>query len=124
MHQAPYNEYNPLIGLLKTSLYDEYYQPWHFIEMATVFVVIAGILALLGTVCLVWWLIKRKTEADIVTKIFFVAIFLTVLVSYYLFCFEFPYVCTENIRYCIPVIPILAMALGLGVNEVKKRLAK
>ena len=124
MHQAPYNEYNPLIGLLKTSLYDEYYQPWNFIEMATVFVVIAGILALLGTVCLVWWLIKRKTEADLTTKIFFVTIFLTVLVSYYLFCFEFPYVCTENIRYCIPVIPILAMALGFGVNEVKKRLAK
>ena len=118
MYKAPYNEYNPLIGLLKTSLYDEYHTPWNFSEMATVFVVIAGILALLGTVCLVWWLIKRKTEADIVTKIFFVTIFLTVLVSYYLFCFEFPYVCTENIRYCIPVIPILALALGLGVNEV------
>ena len=116
MYQAPYNEYNPLMGLLKTSLYDEYHTPWNFSEMATVFVVIAAILALLGTVCLIWWLFKRGTAADLPTKLFFVTIFVTILVSYYLFCFRFPYVCTENIRYCIPVIPILALGLGFGIN--------
>ncbi len=124
VYHAPYNEYNPLTGLLKTSIFDEYNTPWNFSEMATVFVVIAAVLALFGTVCLVWWLIRRDTAADLTTKIFFVTIFVTILISYYLFCFEFPYVCTENIRYCIPVIPILALATGFGVNRIGEKLKK
>ena len=117
-HGAPYNEYNPLFGLLKTSLYDEYNQPWDFSEMATVFVIAAGVLALAGVVSLFRLLFSKKTRLDLMTRLFFVTAFLTILVSYYAFCFAFPYVCTENIRYCIPAIPILAIAAGC-VRELR-----
>ena len=57
-------------------------------------------------------------------KLFFALIFVTILVSYILFCFQFPYVCTENIRYCIPIIPILAMGMGFLLNAVIGKLKK
>ena len=115
MYNAPYNEYNPFIGLLKTSIFDEYNKGWDFSEMATVFVIISGLLALISIVCLVLLMFRKDVCGDLPVKLFFMAVFLTIIVSYTAFCFKFPYVCTENIRYCIPVIPILAMALGFGL---------
>ena len=55
------------------------------------------------------------------TRLFFAVIVLTFGISYYSFCFEFPYVCTENIRYCIPVIPILSIATGFLCNRVFRK---
>ena len=120
MYGAPYNEYNPMIGLLKTSLFDEYNQPWQFNEMAVAFVLLAALLAVLGFIGLLRFLLQKNTETDVMTRLFFVVIFVTVLISYYLFCFQFPHVCTENIRYCIPVIPILSLGLGFGVQQLAK----
>lgn len=120
MYGAPYNEYNPLIGLLKTSLFDEFNKGWDFAEMATAFVIIAGLLALVSFGCLIYMTFKKGICGDQPVKLLFAVTFLTIIISYTAFCFEFPYVCTENIRYCMPVIPILAMALGFGVNAAKK----
>lgn len=115
MYKAPYNEYNPFIGLLKTSIFDEYNKGWDFSEMATVFVIISGLLALISIVCLVLLMFRKDVCGDLPVKLFFMAVFFTIIASYTAFCFKFPYVCTENIRYCIPVIPILGMALGFGI---------
>lgn len=118
MYQAPYNEYNPMIGLLKTSLFDEYHQPWAFPQMSSVLVLIAAALAVCGFVGLLWMLLSRKhNQTDLMTRLFFAVIFLTILISYYAFCFQFPFVCTQNIRYCMPLIPLLSMGLGFLVNR-------
>lgn len=122
MYGAPYNEFNPLIGLLKTSLFDEYNKGWDFSEMASAFVIIAGLLALVSFGCLIYMTLKKGICGDLPVKLLFLVTFLTIIISYTAFCFEFPYVCTENIRYCMPVIPILAMALGFGVNAVRNKL--
>ena len=118
---APYNEYNPFIALLKTSLFDEYHKPWDFGAMATFFVVIAGILAAAGFAGLIWMTVKRKGTLDLPVKLLLLMTLLTILVSYTIFCFNYPFVCTENIRYCIPIIPILAAGLGFGVNRISKK---
>ena len=123
-HGAPYNEFNPAFGLFKTSLFDEYHKPegTHGVEM--MLVVMAALLALLGIIGLIYMLVKKNNGIDLPVKAFFAVVFLTIIISYYLFCFQFPYVCTENIRYCIPVIPILAMGLGFLVNAAGKALKK
>lgn len=124
MYQAPYNEYNPMMGLLKTSLFDEYNQPWNFPEMASVLVLAAAALAVCGFIGLLWMLLSRKhSEINVMTRLFFAVVFLTILISYYAFCFQFPFVCTENIRYCMPLIPILAMGLGFGVSRLSRKTA-
>lgn len=119
MYQAPYNEYNPMIGLWKTSLFDELNQPWDIPEMASVFLLIAAALAVCGLIGLLWMLLSRKhQEVNVMTRLFFAVIFLTILISYYAFCFQYPYVCTENIRYCMPLISLLSMGLGYGLNRL------
>ena len=117
--RAPYNEYNPFMGLVKTSVFDEYRLPWYFSEMAVALVYIFAITAVVSFGFLVYIMFKKGICGDLTTKIFFMVTLLTIIVSYYYFCFEYPYVCTENIRYCIPIIPILAMGLGFGVNTLK-----
>ena len=118
MYNAPYNEYNPLVALFKTSLFDEYRVQWDFSQLATAFVVLVAVAAIVSLIFLALWMFKKDSGVDLPVKLFFAVIFVTVMISYYLFCFEFPYVCTENIRYCIPVIPILAIGLGYGVNRI------
>ena len=61
---------------------------------------------------------------DLMTRLFFAVIFFTIIISYVAFCFQFPYVCTENIRYCIPVIPILGIATGFGLNGLLEKRRK
>lgn len=117
-HRAPYNEFNPFMGLVKTSIFDEYHIPWTFNEMATALVIIFSVVALISFGFLVLFLFKKDTAADMPTKLFFIITLVTIVVCYYIFCFKFPYVCTENIRYCIPIIPILALGLGFGVNTL------
>ena len=34
------------------------------------------------------------------------------LLSYVKFCFEYPFVCTEHIRYVLPLIPLFAALAG------------
>ncbi|MBQ1838332.1 MAG: glycosyltransferase family 39 protein [Ruminococcus sp.] len=121
MYGAPYNEYNPLMGLIKTSLFDEYNEDLTFAPLMTVFVVLALVLTVLSVAGYLIMLFKKHDGMDVMTKLFFTVILLTILISYYAFCFQFPYVCTENIRYCIPVIPILAMGFGFGIQLLKKK---
>ncbi len=124
IYHAPYNEYNPAMGLIKTSLFDEYNLPWKFGELATFLVVMTTVLAIVSLVYLFVMLFKKKRALGLGENVFFIVIVLTMLISYYLFCFNLPYVCSENIRFCIPLIPILAMSFGFLVNSVKKKLKK
>ena len=119
---APFNEYNPLIGLLKTSLFDELKTLWDFEGIATALVIIAGLIAVACFVGLIYALVSKKSGMDGLTKVFLAVILLTIMIFYYVFCFQFPYVCTENIRYCMPIIPILALGLGFGANAVADKI--
>ena len=82
------------------------------------------VLAIVSLVYLFVMLFKKKRALGLGENVFFIVIVLTMLISYYLFCFNLPYVCSENIRFCIPLIPILAMSFGFLVNSVKKKLKK
>lgn len=124
MFKAPYNEFNPAIGLIKTSLFDEYNTPWAFGGLASFLVIFTAVLAAVSLVYLFVMLFKKKSSLDLPIKIFFVVIVLTMLFSYYVFCLKFTFVCTENIRYCMPIIPVLAMSFGFLINSVLKKLKK
>ena len=124
MYKAPYNEYNPIIGLFKTSLFDEYHKTGSDFGIETALVVLVAVASLIGLIGLINFIFKKANGVDLPIKLFFALIFVTIIVSYILFCFQFPYVCTENIRYCIPIIPILAMGTGFLLNSVIETLKK
>ena len=56
----------------------------------------------------------KKTSG--VHKIFLGLIYGVILISYYIFCIKFPQVCTENIRYAVPLIVIGAYFFGRTVQ--------
>ena len=39
------------------------------------------------------------------------------MISYVIFCFNYPYVCTENIRYVLPVLTISGLYTGLLLSH-------
>lgn len=116
---APYNEFNPTLGLIKTSLFSEGHNgistvnfPQLTVIGPALFWVAVPLFVLMGVAFFVTMFSKR-TQMDAPTRVFFAVTYLVLLVSYYLFCFRFPFTCTMNIRYCVPLIPLSAMGLGL-----------
>ena len=119
MYGAPYNDFNPTLGLFKTALFDEGVNG----VRASVFpaITVTGPILFwtgtaLGLLCFgafVFVMARRDAGLDGVRRAFFTVFALTQLLSYYLFCFSYPYTCTMNIRYCAALIPIFAMGMGL-----------
>ena len=116
---APYNEYNPTLGLFKTAIFEEGtngVSDVNFPQIAVTGPILFWIGVALGLLCFaafVIMMIRKDSGLDGVSRVFFSVFALTMLISYYSFCFKFPFTCTMNIRYCVPLIPLCAMGLGL-----------
>lgn len=118
-HGAPYNEFNPTVGLFKTALFDEgvYTAPPLLSAAGTALFWVGTVCGLLCFVAFVLTMAREDSGLDGQSRAFFSVFTLTVLLSYYLFCFAYPYVCTMNVRYCVPLIPLFAMGLGLWLKR-------
>lgn len=116
---APYNEYNPTLGLFKTALFGEGtngVSDVNFPQIAVTGPILFWIGVILGVLCFVSFvimMIRKDSGLDMMSRVFFCVFALTILISYYSFCFKFPFTCTMNIRYCVPLIPLFIMGLGL-----------
>ena len=116
---APYNEFNPTVGLFKTALFDEGQQAIsdvHFPQIGQTGPMLFWLGVILGVLCFVAFIISmisKKSGVSGIERAFYGVLALTMLGSYYVFCFRFPFTCTMNIRYCVPLIPLFAMGLGL-----------
>ncbi|MBQ3331368.1 MAG: glycosyltransferase family 39 protein [Ruminococcus sp.] len=116
---APFCDYNPTVGLFKTAIFSEGKNgitDIHFPQIAVTGPILFWIGVVLGLLCFISFIavmIRKDPGLDGLSKAFFSVLALTLLVSYYIFCFQFPFTCTMNIRYCIPLIPLFAMGLGL-----------
>lgn len=122
-YEGEYNEFNPLIALFKTSAFDElftsvYYPQvngWDKLLFWTV--VLVGIV---GFAAMIYTFIKDKSM-ELVHKIFFGVIYAVFFVSYYIFCIQFPHVCTENIRYAVPLIVTGAFFFGKALQLLSEK---
>ncbi len=113
---SDYNEYNPIVGLLKSSSTGNgvgLFMEWaaHPLLWTTI------ILALISFIFMIIVLFKKKTM-PVIWKWFFSVFYLFIIVSYYIFCFKYPNVCTEEIRYASPVIIIGAMFVGIAIQKI------
>ena len=122
---APFNEYNPTIGLLKTAVFDEgqsAINDIHYPQIAVTGPILFWVCVALALLCFVSFIVmmvRKDSGLDGVTRLFFAVLTVTMLGSYYLFCIKFPFTCTMNIRYCVPLIPIFVMGLGLLLQRFK-----
>ncbi len=110
-----YNEFNPLIALLKNAMFDEetFFEGSITLQSFCTALFFAGTLtAVLSFAALViMWIKNKKTPFE--SKLLLTLVFAVVFGSYVSFCLGYPQVCTENMRYCVPLIFAGAAALGL-----------
>ncbi len=116
-----FNEYNPLISLLKTAVFGEYINDYYYPDIKgfgeLLFysgLVLAIISAIFGIIRLVKEILSKKLNLVAVTMIF---ASLTMLAFYYVFCFSFPHHCSENIRYVSQLIIFGSAFIGVQTSD-------
>lgn len=129
MHGHPYNEYNPFIALLKNSMFDEstfFGTSITLQSFCTALLLVNIVLVAITIVAMFFVLIKNK-DVKIEIKLLLGLIFAVIFGNYINFCINYPHVCTQNMRYCVPLIFTSAAFLGMfanGGNQKKSKLYK
>lgn len=132
---APYDEYNPTVGILKTSLFGEGQHgisDIHFPQIGTTGPILFWIGVILAALCFIAFIvtmISKTSGLDGISRAFYGVLAATMLVCYYMYGFVYPFTCSLNIRFCVPLIPLFAMGLGLliqrcGGKSVQHRLLR
>ncbi len=78
----------------------------------------AVIIGLIGFVSMIYGFIKKNSKIDLAMKVFIFMLYSVTLVSYYVFCFEFAHVCTQNVRYAVILIVIGAYFVGTAIQNL------
>ena len=120
---STYNEYNPMISLLKTSVFGEYIQADYFnnVPIIAEFALFWSnlLIALLSVVALVYVIVKSiKNKKFDIPLLSLVISFVLMIIFYYAFCFSYPHHCTENIRYVSPIIILGLVFIGKLLNDL------
>ena len=120
-----FNEYNPIIALLKTSASDTGLVRFQFgLWMGYVTLWTTVIVALIAFVFMIYAIFSQNSFDDIIYKFFWSLTYVVYLLSYECFCIKYPYTCTEQVRYAMPLIIIGALFIGLGLKEVLNKKIK
>ena len=127
MYDGAYNEFNPLVALFKTSMFDEgvavrnFPNIHGFNDMLFWSAVLIGII---GFIAMIFAFFKKSKELDMPMKVFLGILYGVIFITYYVFCLKFPHVCTQNIRYAVPLIVLGAYFTGWAVQRFMRDNAK
>ncbi len=120
-----YNEYNPMISLLKTSMFEEFINDTAFKNITLVSIILFYsniIIVLVSLVALGYLVFAMIKDRKVCFRTLSIMIaWLAMVVFYYIFCFEFPHHCTENIRYVSPTIIFGLIFMGLAKNRIEEK---
>lgn len=119
-----YNEYNPTIALFKTAMFDEGITVKNYPDIYgfnTVLFWSSVIIALVSFVTMIIMLINKNKELDFPMKAFIFILYGVFFVFYYVFCYRYKHVCTENIRYIVPLVVIGAYFIGLAIQHLNTK---
>ena len=118
---ANYNEFNPVIALLKNSMFDEetfFPRSITLQSVCTLLFAAGAVCAVLSAVSVIaLW--RKKEKLPLEFKLLLTLTFGVIFVNYIIFCLNYPHVCTENMRYCVPLIFAGAASLGLMLDRTR-----
>ncbi len=127
IYGAPYNEFNPIVGLFKTSMFDEGVAVRNFPNISgfnNMLFWSAVVLGIVGFVAMIFAFCKKSKQLDMPMKVFTGILYGVIFISYYIFCIKFAHVCTQNIRYAVPLIVLGAYFIGWAVQNLMRDNAK
>jgi len=112
--------HNVWMQTLKTGMFDELtlFAEGTFMWYAAylVLVLFAGML-LAALVLFIRMLVQKRSPVDGVTRLFLASYGALLIGSYLNFCIQYPYICTFNFRYILPVLALCALAYALYAAE-------
>ena len=120
-----FNEHNPLIAILKNSVFSEHinendFRDYSFmLNVCTALFWLAAALAAAAFVLMIVY-IFRKCAADRVQKLFLVSFHLILIANLYNLSKNYPMVCSMNFRYLMPTVITGALFLGFAQVSLNK----
>lgn len=113
-NSSGYCEFNPLTALFKSALdlqrMGEYTSFEGTFRISLYLMIILGVT---GFAFMIFSIFSKKIKIPMEQKIYPVIFYFTMMISYYIFCFKYPSICTENIRYVYPVVILGALYTGM-----------
>ncbi len=122
-YTGSYNEFNPLIGFFKTSVFDEGIAVRRFPKIfgfSHLLFFAAVVLGLVAFGAMIYLIFRKSRTPDVIQKCFIFLLYGVIFGMYIGFCFDFPHVCTMNVRYGVPLIVIGALSVGYLVHDLFK----
>ncbi|MBR3535844.1 MAG: glycosyltransferase family 39 protein [Oscillospiraceae bacterium] len=121
---AGYNEHNPLIAIMKNSLFSEYINEGNFANMpgiiktAKVFFWLSAVMALIAFVTMIISFF-RKNKMDPVHKLFFGSFYFLNVIYLYKMAYDYTFTCTLNFRYIVLTVPVQMLFAGIMLDKLK-----
>lgn len=114
---------NPLMELFKSAMFDELIYSdipfWPYLLFWS-----GLLLAAAAFVSMLVVLFRRSESFENELKLLFAVTYVIILACYYLFCFQYPHMCTENARYVVPLIVFGALFIGIFLQGLRDRQAQ
>ena len=128
---ADYFEYNPFVGIIKTSIFGEYNfadTNETILPFCRILLVLNMVMISLSIIALVYFALKKGGALDTTEKVFLVFYQLLILFYFIKFCFDFPHNCSMDFRYIVPTAVlgaffIASSAQRFGEDNKKKEIA-
>ncbi|WP_295084538.1 glycosyltransferase family 39 protein [Ruminococcus sp.] len=120
-----HNEMNPLICILKNSIFGEennesrFRISEHISSIMTVFFIVNLIIAAAAIVFMIA-ICFRKTTANTGMKAFFIVFHIIMIANFYKMAADYPFVCTMNFRYITLTVMTGALFCGLFLQSLQK----
>ena len=119
-----FNEHNPLIAILKNSIFGEFINGNNFPGMAYMDTVCKilfwlGVALAAGAFMAMIVYLFRKTAADRIEKGFITFFHIVLIINLYILSKNYPMVCSMNFRYLMPTVVTGALFLGYAVSELE-----
>lgn len=121
MYGQDYNEYNPLIGLLKTAVFEEFINTDRYPAVLGTGEVLFWTQAVLGIAAIyaAVRVCRRYDMPDDTEKLSLALTYLITLTCYLAFCLSYPHTCTQSMRYATPTIYISLLFMGIFLTKEK-----
>lgn len=117
-----YNEYNPLIALLKNSIFGEFInkdcipEGSYILKFCTVLFWVAVLLAVIAFTAMIVSAFSKKC-GSLMPKLFMIVFYLVLMVNFYKLAKDYPFTCSMNFRYITPTAIIGALFYGVLIQR-------
>lgn len=121
---SEYFEYNPLVSIVKSSMFGEYNFSDSNESITTfcrILLVINVIIIVVSLIAMIYCCLKKNAVFDKTMKLFIAFYYLLIFGNFIVFSFQYPHTCSMDYRYIVPTLVIGALFIGMLVEKIKEK---